>query len=330
MAAKGRWRRWSRQRVGKSFDEKVVGPLGSKVTASFGILGKSRTAIIEMAEASGLKLVSQKKCNPLVTTTYGTGELIHAAIDLGCTKIIVGIGGSATNDAGAGMAQALGWRLLDENGKQIGFGGGALRNLACIKSPFPHSPIQVLVACDVTNPLYGKNGAANIYGPQKGATSAMVSELDLGLRHFAKIVKRDLKKDVAHFSGSGAAAGGLGAGLVAFCDAELRSGVELVLEAIRFDEILRGADLVITGEGRIDEQTAAGKAPWGVAGCARKRGIPVIAFGGSVPLYPSRKLRKQFDAMVPIARRRVSLRYSMQHAGRLLEDSIAETMKRFL
>jgi glycerate kinase len=317
---------------GKVIRRRVVGPLGNTVTASFGIFGDNktrRTAIIEMAEASGLKLVPPAKRNPLITTTYGTGQLIRAAVELGCKKIIVAIGGSATNDAGAGMAQALGWQLLDANGNQIPFGGGALKSLASIKSPIPpfsHSTIQIVVACDVKNPLYGKHGAAYIFAPQKGATPAMVRELDNGLRQFAKIVKRDLGKDVAHFAGAGAA-GGLGAGLVAFLDAELRSGVELVLEAIGFDELLRGADLVITGEGKIDEQTAQGKAPWGVAIAAKKRGIPVIAFGGSIPACLSQKLRNHFDAVFPIASREVSKRVSMRYAKSLLEKSVATVIQ---
>ncbi len=318
---------------GRVVRRKVVGPLGNTVTASFGILGgkkSQRTAVIEMAEASGLKLVPSTKRNPLVTTTYGTGQLIRAAIELGCKKIIVAIGGSATNDAGAGMAQALGWQLLDANGKQIGFGGGALKNLSRIQrtrfqvSGFRFQP-SVLVACDVQNPLYGKNGAAFIYAPQKGATPAMVRELDNGLRHFAKIVKRDLGKDVAHFAGAGAA-GGLGAGLVAFLDAELQSGAGLVLETIGFDDLLRGADLVITGEGKIDDQTAQGKAPWGVASAAKRSSIPVIAFGGSVPARPSKQLRQHFNAIVPIASPKTSLKYSMRRAATLLEISVAQTI----
>lgn len=313
---------------------KVVGPLAKPVVAELGILGgqsSQRTAVVEMAAASGLKLVPPHKRNPLITTTYGTGQLIRAAIELGCKKIIVAIGGSATNDAGAGMAQALGWQLLDAKGRQIGFGGGALKNLSAIKPPLapcPSSPVLILGACDVRNPLYGKNGAAYIYAPQKGATAAMVRELDNGLRQFAKIVKRDLGKDVAHFAGSGAA-GGLGAGLVAFLNAELRRGVELVLEAIQFDRILRGADLVITGEGKIDEQTAQGKAPWGVATAAKRRRIPVIAFSGAVLSHPSEKLRQRFDVILSIAPAGVSLQYSMRHAGRLLEKATAAFIKTY-
>lgn len=310
---------------GRVVRRKVVGPLGNTVIASFGILGgkkSPRTAVIEMAEASGLHLVPPAKRNPLITTTFGTGQLIRAAIELGCNKIVVAIGGSATNDAGAGMAQALGWRLLDTRGNQIGYGGGALNHLSRIAPPLTshHSPLTVLVACDVQNPLYGKYGAAYVYAPQKGATPAMVRELDGGLRHFAKIVQRDLGKDVAHFAGAGAA-GGLGAGLVAFLDAKLQSGVELVLDTIRFDEILRGADLVITGEGKIDSQTAHGKTPWGVATAAKRRRIPVIAFGGSIPVRPSRKLRTHFATILPIAPRSVSIEYSMRNATKLLEGA---------
>lgn len=313
---------------GRVVRRKVVGPLGDTVTASFGILGEKkfpRTAVIEMAEASGLHLVPPAKRNPLITTTYGTGQLIRAAIALGCKKIIVAIGGSATNDAGAGMAQALGWQLLDAQGNQIGFGGGALKNLSRIEPPKSQvsgfrPPPSILVACDVQNPLYGKHGAAYVYAPQKGATPAMVRELDNGLRHFAKIVRRDLGKELAHFAGAGAA-GGLGAGLVAFLNAKLQSGVELVLDTIRFDEILRGADLVITGEGKIDSQTAHGKTPWGVASAAKRHHIPVIAFGGSIPVRPSRKLWTHFEAILPIASQSVPTDYSMRNAARLLEEA---------
>ncbi|GAF82011.1 unnamed protein product, partial [marine sediment metagenome] len=220
---------------GKILKEKVTGPLGDEVLASYGILGDKKTAVIEMAEASGLTLVPKNKRNPLITTTYGTGQLIKAALDQGCRKMIIGIGGSATNDGGAGMVQALGAKLLDKDGEEIGFGGGELKKLNRIDiSNLDNrlSDTKVLVASDVNNPLCGPKGASRIYGPQKGATPELIEELDKSLAHFAKLVKRDLHKDIKNIPGAGAA-GGLGAGLMAFLDAELRPGIEIIIEIVK-------------------------------------------------------------------------------------------------
>lgn len=242
---------------GKILREKVIDPLGEEVLASYGILGDKKTAVIEMAEASGLTLVSENKRNPLITTTYGTGQLIRAALNQGCRKMIIGIGGSATNDGGAGMVQALGAKLLDKEEKEIGFGGGELKKISRIDIRHMDkrlSDTKIVVASDVTNPLCGPKGASRVYGPQKGATPEMAVELDKSLAHFAKMIKRDLHKDVKNIPGAGAA-GGLGASLMAFLNAELRPGIDIVIEVVRLEEAIKGADLVITGEGKIDSQT---------------------------------------------------------------------------
>ena len=264
---------------GKILEEKVIGPLGNEVWAFYGILGDRKTAIVEMAAASGLTLVPENKRDPLITTTYGTGQLIKAALNQGCRKMIIGIGGSATNDGGAGMVQALGTKLLDKDGEEIGFGGGELKkivkiDISCIDKRL--SDIKVLVASDVNNPLCGPQGASRIYGPQKGATPEIIEELDESLAYFAELIKRDLHKDIKDIPGAGAA-GGLGASLIAFLNAEFRPGIEIMIEAVKLEQAIKDADLVITGEGKIDSQTIYGKAPIGVAKIAKKHNIPVVA-----------------------------------------------------
>jgi len=264
---------------GEILRKKVTGPLGDEVLASYGILGDKKTAVIEMAEASGLTLVPENKRNPLITTTYGTGQLIKAALDQGCRKMIIGIGGSATNDAGAGMVQALGAKLLDKDGEEIGFGGGELKKAFRIDTKYLDnrlSETKVLIASDVSNPLCGPKGAARVYGPQKGATPEMIRKLDESLAYFAEIIKRDLHRDIKDIPGAGAA-GGLGASLIAFLSAELRPGIEIIIEIVKLEQAIKDADLVITGEGKIDSQTIYGKAPIGVAKIAKKYDIPVIA-----------------------------------------------------
>jgi glycerate kinase len=264
---------------------RVRGPLGDPVDAEYGVIDAGSTAVIEMAKAAGLALVPPAKRDPRITTTYGVGELLQQAYDAGARHFIAGIGGSATNDGGAGMAQALGYHLLDENGHELPPGGLALKRLARIDVGGVRAKwkaVEVDVACDVTNPLTGPNGASAVYGPQKGATPEMVAELDAALKRFAEVIRRDLGVDVEQLPGAGAA-GGLGAGLVAFTGARLRPGAEMVMEALRLDERLVGAQLVITGEGRLDSQTARfGKGPAAVARHARRAAIPVVAIGGSV------------------------------------------------
>ncbi len=288
---------------GKILKKKVVGPLGERVEATYGILGDGKTAVIEMASASGLPLVPEDKRNPMLTTTYGTGELIKAALDHGCRKIIIGIGGSATNDGGVGMAQALGVKFLDKEGKEIGFGGGELKKIVKIDMGHLDKRIkdtEILVASDVKNPLCGPNGASYVYGPQKGATPDMVEELDQGLSHLAEIIKRDLGKDVRDIPGAGAA-GGLGAGLMAFLNAKLRPGIELVMEAIGFHEKVAGSTLVITGEGKMDRQTIYGKVPVGVAKVAKRFGIPVLAICAVLDEGPEFFKPYGIDFILPIS-----------------------------
>jgi glycerate kinase len=264
---------------GTIYNKEVVGPLGEIVVASFGVLGDRTTAAIEMASASGLPLVPLNRKNPMITTTYGTGQLIKAALDHGCQKMIIGIGGSATNDGGAGMLQALGVQLLEKSGKEIDFGGAQLAKLAQIdisKIDPRIKDVKMLVASDVQNPLCGDTGASRIYGPQKGATEEMIIALDAALSHYADIIKRDLKKDIKDIPGAGAA-GGLGAGLMAFFDAELKPGIDIVINTVQLDKKVQGADLVITGEGEINGSTIYGKTPIGVARVAKKYQIPVLS-----------------------------------------------------
>ena len=260
----------------------VTGPLGNKISAYYGILGNGTTAVIEMAKASGLEIVEKKKRNPMITTTFGTGELIRDALDHNVKEIIIGLGGSSTNDGGSGMAQALGAKLLDQNNRQIPFGGGNLDKLDKIDISNLDSRLQdvkIILASDVTNPLIGKDGASRVFGPQKGATPEMVEKLENNLQHCAKIVKRDLNKEVALVSGAGAA-GGLGAGLIAFTTCEMRRGVDLAIEVTKLEEKIRDADYVFTGEGGTDFQTKFGKTPYGVAKLGKKYHKPVISLAG--------------------------------------------------
>lgn len=262
----------------------VAGPLGRPVRAHFGLSGDGLTAIIEMAAASGLPLLRPAERNPWRTTTRGTGELIRAGLHLGVKAIVLGIGGSATNDGGCGMARALGVRFLDDKGRELAEGGGALSKLDridCSTVDPRLKKVRIKVACDVDNPLAGPKGASRIYGPQKGADRAMTLELDRNLRRLGRIVRRDLGIDIMAVPGGGAA-GGLGAGLVAFAGAELRPGVDIVIETVQLRRKIRGCSLVITGEGRMDGQTASGKTPSGVARVARELNIPVIALCGSL------------------------------------------------
>lgn len=271
---------------GRIIRKKVTGPAGKPVTARYGLLADGKSAVIEMAEASGLPLVSGRDMNPLKTTTYGTGELIRDAMDRGAKHIIIGIGGSATTDGGAGMAQALGVKYRDSRNTVIReYGaGGMLNRIASIDTSELDPRLRrtrITVASDVDNPLCGTRGAARVFGPQKGATPAMVKTLDANLKHFGQLIKKDLKKNVLTLKGAGAS-GGLGAGLVAFTGARLKSGIDIVVEATGLKQAIKGADLVITGEGRVDFQTAFGKTPAGVARAARRFGVPVVAIGGGL------------------------------------------------
>jgi glycerate 2-kinase len=306
--------------------ETVTGPLGTAVEAFYGITGDRKTAVIEMAAASGIHLVPKEKRNPLVTTTKGTGELIRAALDQGVKRIVIGIGGSATNDGGAGMAQALGARLLDKDGNPLGFGGGELSKLDSIDlSQDPRlKEVHIEVACDVDHPLTGERGASAVFGPQKGATPEMVAILDANLARFAQVVKETLGIDVDPIPGAGAA-GGLGAGMIAFLGASLKRGVDVVAEAVQLDKHMAQASLVITGEGKIDGQTIHGKTPVGVAKRAKKYGVPVIGIAGMLGEDCDAVYRHGIDALFSIVPGTVSLetallngeKYTEQLAGNL-------------
>lgn len=269
---------------GQFIRKEVIGPLNEKVEAVYGILGNENTAVIEVAAACGLPLVPDEQRNPFVTTTYGVGELICDAIEKGCREFVIGLGGSATNDAGVGMLQALGFSFLNKSKEKVGLGGKELQHIHSIDITNVHPLLKECtfhVACDVNNPLYGPNGAAHIFAPQKGASPDMVKTLDEGLEHFAQVVSEQLDMDIHHIAGAGAA-GGLGAAFAGFLNARLQSGIQLVLDVIKMEENMQGVDFVITGEGKLDGQTSMGKAPLGVAELAHKHGIPVIALAGGI------------------------------------------------
>lgn len=272
---------------GKKQTAKVEDPLGRKIDAEYGLSADGKTAFIEMATASGLRLLKTEERNPLKTSTFGTGELIKIVLEAGVKNIILGIGGSATTDAGIGMAAALGWQFLDENGKELKYTGENLIKVKRIQSPVSNhqSPISITVACDVTNPLFGENGAAYIYGPQKGADKQAVEQLDKGLRNIAKVFERDFGKDYAKIAGTGAA-GGLGFGAMAFINAELKEGVKLLMDFCDFDKNLKDVNLIITGEGKIDNQTLQGKLIKGITDRATHAKIPIAAICGTLDVSP--------------------------------------------
>ncbi|MCK9170378.1 MAG: glycerate kinase [Treponema sp.] len=302
----------------------VHGPLFEMRTARY--LRRGSTAVIEMAAASGLTLVPEEKRNPMETTTLGTGELIMHALASGCTRLLIGIGGSATNDGGIGMASGLGYRFLDKEGKSVKPCGKNLQTIRSIDMSQVTPLLQhavIIAACDIENPLYGKNGAAAVYGPQKGAVPEMVAELDAGLVNLAACSG---KESTASAKGSGAA-GGLGFGLRAFCNAELCSGIELVLHETGIEESMRSSQLVITGEGRIDSQTGYGKVPAGVAGLAKKYGLPVVAIAGSIGEGTEDLYKLGIDAVVCTTNAPMELSEAMMRAPELIEDAAFRTWK---
>ena len=287
-------------------------PLSRPLWADYAILEDGRTAIVEMARASGLPLLAPAERDPSRATTYGTGELIRDALERGCRRFLLAIGGSATNDGGTGLLRALGYRFLDGRGEELEPCGAALARIAAVDRSGVSPALReasFTVACDVDNPLYGERGAAEVFARQKGADDAMVRMLDAGLRNYARVIERATGTRVDELPGAGAA-GGLGAGLVAFLGAELKPGIQMVLEATRFDERIQGADLIITGEGKLDRQTCMGKAPWGVSRAATRQGIPVIALGGSVEDTPLLNQRG-FLAVLSILPAPVSLERAM-------------------
>ena len=314
---------------GRIAETRVTGPLGEPVLARWGVLGDGATAVIEMSAASGLSLVPADRRDPRATSTRGTGELIRAALDAGLHRLVVGIGGSATNDGGAGMARALGIRFLDAARRELPEGGAALARLERIDllGADPRlAGVEILVACDVDNPLTGPRGASAVYGPQKGATPEMIATLDLALARFARVAAAATGREVSTIPGAGAA-GGLGAGLLLFTPARLRPGVEIVLEATGFDALVEGATLVLTGEGRTDSQTAMGKAPVGVAEVARRRGVPVICLSGGLGPGADEVLSRGVDALAGMVPAPMPLDDAMRDAGALLEAAAARACR---
>ena len=307
----------------------VTGPLGLPVSAFFGLLGDGKTAAIEMAACAGLPLVPQEQRDPRITTTYGVGELILAAIEHGSRHFILGIGGSATNDGGAGMAQALGASLLTEDGTAIARGGSALTTLSHISlegldTRLPECTFEV--ACDVTNPLCGPTGASAVYGPQKGATPEIVQQLDAALEYYARILQRDIGQSVRDIPGAGAA-GGLGAGLIAFLRATLRPGAQLILEAVNLETYMQKADLVITAEGQIDEQTAYGKSVGAVVMLAKRYNIPVLALAGGLGNGYQKVYELGVDGIAVLPSGPMTLEYAMEHAAELTRDATERALR---
>ncbi|MFZ1493817.1 MAG: glycerate kinase [Candidatus Competibacter denitrificans] len=303
----------------------VIDPLGHPVTAQWGILGDGKTAVIEMAAASGLPLLSPDQRNPCITTTFGTGQLLKAALDAGLRKIILGIGGSATNDGGVGMAQALGVRFTGEDGAELPYGGAALAGLRQIHLDGLDPRLretEMTVACDVDNPLCGPRGASAVFGPQKGATPAMVAELDATLAHFAALATAATGRQAADQPGAGAA-GGLGAAMLFFTPAQLRPGVEIVLDAVHFAEVVKAASFVLTGEGRTDFQTAFGKAPVGVAKVAKQFNVPVFCLSGALGEGTDTLLSHGIDALLSICDRPMTLEQAMREGESLIEAAAA-------
>lgn len=310
----------------------VEGPLGQSTRAFFGMLGDGRTAVLEMAAASGLSLVPESQRNPRLTSTYGTGQLIAAALEAGARRILIGIGGSATNDGGAGMAQALGYRLLDAAGADLPRGGAALIRLARIDGSGVDRRIketEFIVACDVTNPLLGPDGASAVYGPQKGATPDAVAELDAALAQLARVIEASFGLSVAEIPGAGAA-GGLGAGLVAFCGAKLTRGVAMVIEATGLRGLLAQADLVITGEGRLDGQTVQGKTPHGVAMAAKEFGLPVLAVAGGLGPGYRTIFEAGIDAATSIVPGPMTLDEALARAPELIADATERILRAYM
>ena len=315
---------------GKFVRKRVIGPSGQKVSARYGLLSNG-IAVIEMAEASGLPLVRGRSKNPLKTTTYGTGELIVDAINKGANEIIIGIGGSATNDGGVGMAQALGVKFFDKNDNEIiEYGsGGMLKKISKINIKEASQllkNIKIIVACDVNNQLCGKSGASFVFAPQKGATPTTVKILDDNLKHLGKIIKQSLRKDVMKLKGAGAA-GGLGAGLVAFAKARMKSGIEIVISATGIDKHMKKAHLVITGEGRVDSQTAFGKTPSGIAKAARKHRLSTIVIGGGITDDAKDIFSHGIDAMESACARDMPLNEAIRHSREHLANAAERAIR---
>ena len=309
----------------------VTGPFGSPVKAKYGLIRESGTAVMEMSQAAGITLAPREELNPLDATTYGVGEMIRDAIGKGCRRFIMGIGGSATNDGGAGMLQALGFGLMTEDARPIAFGAKGLAELAGIETGdvLPElSECSFQIACDVTNPLCGEKGCSAIYGPQKGATPSMILQMDSWLQHFAELSAKVNPEADAAYPGTGAA-GGLGFAFLTFMNARLESGISIILRETRLEEYVKDADYVITGEGRLDAQTSMGKAPDGVAQLAKKYGRPVLAFAGCVTKDARECNLHGIDAFFPILRGVVTLEEAMEtaNAASNLTDTVEQVFR---
>ena len=314
---------------GRMFSQQVTGPLGRPVTAQWGVMGDGKTAVIEMAQASGLALIPPGRRDPRLSTTFGTGQLIKAALNHGFRRIIIGLGGSATNDGGAGMAQALGVRFLDRSGTILPVGGAALANLDSVDTSELYPILngaEIIAATDVTNPLCGSIGASVVYGPQKGASVEVVKELDIALARYAKVLIKSFGIDVANRPGAGAA-GGLGAGLIAFAQGKVKPGIDLICDVLGFEEHLTGVNLIFTGEGRVDYTSVYNKAPIGVAKRAKIRNIPVILLVGSLGRGYQAVYEYGIDAIVCIQDRPMSIRESLRRSYDLLVDATARSLR---
>ncbi len=308
---------------GKRVSAKVHGPLMKETTAQFGLIDDGRTAVMEMSAASGIELLKDEELDPLKTTTFGTGEMILDALDRGCKKIVIGLGGSATNDGGAGMLQALGVKLLDKDGNFIPKGGGGLSALEKIDASGLDERLrdtEIVLASDVDNTLTGDNGATKVYGPQKGAGDREVEVLEENIIRFADLTENITGKDLRDEPGAGAA-GGIGFGFMAYLDAQMRNGFRLISEMTGLEEEVKKCNLVITGEGKIDRQTQFGKTPYGVAQVAKKHNKPVIAVSGTLGEGYEVLYEKGFDALLSITDRPMSLQDSMKNAGKLLKST---------
>lgn len=309
----------------------VTGPLGASVTTYYGYLNETNTAVMEMASAAGIMLVPDEEKDPMAATTYGVGEMIKDAIKRGCRNFIIGIGGSVTNDGGIGMLKALGYQFLDKNGQDAGEGGQALSKVKtiCTDNALPElADCRFQIACDVNNPLCGTNGATYIYGPQKGVTPEMKELLDQAMAHYAEVTARTLGNDHSLTEGAGAA-GGLGFALLSYLNADLTPGVKLILDAIDLESDIKDADIVVTGEGRLDHQTAMGKAPIGVAKLAKKHGAKVVAFAGSVTEDAAACNAAGIDAYFPILRSITTLEEAMnpENARKNMRASVEQVFR---
>ncbi len=310
----------SRATRGRILSAAVTGPLGASTKARYALLGDGETAVIEMAEASGLRLIKKHERNPMAATTFGTGELIARAIDKGCKKLILGIGGSATNEGGSGMLLALGFKLANSKGKLIGYGGSGLSELVRVENPelsAGFKKLDIRIASDVKNLLLGNSGASRMFGPQKGATPAMVEKLERALANYARVIKRDLGVDVLKLKGGGAA-GGIGAGIYAFLGGRMGSGIDMVMGLSGIEKELSGASLLVTGEGIIDDQSIFGKAPVGVARLAKKHGVPVLCLAGGIGVVSGKIYSAGISGISTLVNGPMELEYAVKNAPALL------------